>query len=79
MNFLSPEDIFNGSRRKSLCNGMILSLSSNKTNQTDSPVPLSSKKKDRRRGSLSEPTGGRRGSLVSRYSRHFHAKTISTT
>lgn len=73
MNFLSPDDIFSGVRRKSLCNGTLLTLSHKHHNESGSTTPSKSKK-ERRRGSFNEPTtntsvkenGGRRASLVSR-------------
>lgn len=64
MNFLSPDDIFSGVRRKSLCNGSLLQLTSNKGshhNATDNnslnvtPSKAQSKK-ERRRGSFNEAT-----------------------
>lgn len=71
MNFLSPDDIFTGVRRKSLCNGAILSLSSAKSPTSESPNSTPNKtKKERRRGSFNEPTG-RRSSLVSRWFKHI--------
>ena len=74
MNFLSPDDIFSGVRRKSLCNGTLLTLTNKHSNESGSTTPSKSKK-ERRRGSFNEPTttnsstkenGGRRASLVSR-------------
>lgn len=76
MNFLSPDDIFSGVRRKSVCNGSLLTLSGKGSSEGGSST--SKNKKERRRGSFNEPilisgnsstskeNGGRRASLVSR-------------
>lgn len=74
MNFLSPDDIFSGVRRKSLCNGSLLTLTT-KHNGENNSAPSTKSKKERRRGSFNVPApdtevakenGGRRASLVSR-------------
>ncbi|XP_037818122.1 flocculation protein FLO11-like [Lucilia sericata] len=78
MNFLSPDDIFSGVRRKSLCNGTLLTLTNKHQSESGSTTPSKSKK-ERRRGSFNEPTtntsakenGGRRASLVSRWFKHI--------
>lgn len=65
MNLLTPEEIFQGVRRKSVCTGAIL-IAKNRSNGNSGGNSVSdSKKKDRRRGSLSEPPC-RRASLVQR-------------
>lgn len=69
MNLLSPDDILGATRRKSLCNGTLLTLT-NKNAASASAAPAANKKKERRRGSFSEPHG-RRASLVSRWFKHI--------
>uniref|UniRef100_A0A1A9WDU2 Uncharacterized protein n=1 Tax=Glossina brevipalpis TaxID=37001 RepID=A0A1A9WDU2_9MUSC len=82
MNFLSPDDIFSGVRRKSLCNGSLLALSSSSKQNAESGSSTPSKsKKERRRGSFNEVNvgtssgtnhnTGRRSSLVSRWFKHI--------
>lgn len=74
MNFLSPDDIFSGVRRKSLCSEALLQLSGKQNSESGGITASSKSKKERRRGSFNETSissgtkdsGGRRSSLVSR-------------
>lgn len=71
MNFLTPDDLIHGGkggvRRKSVCGGAILLPSSSIVSATsNTQLNTLKSKKERRRGSLSEPPI-RRASLVQRF------------
>lgn len=69
MNLLTPNDFVFGQRRKSVCNGALLSTSTSEKggSNNNSVHTTPSKRKENRRKSLSEPPF-RRPSLVQRWS-----------